>query len=281
MPRLRTILREPLVHFLVLGALIFGYYAIASPASDTGDATANGRAKIVISDQTALRLESEFMAIWQRPPSTEEKHKLIDNYVREEILVREAVRLGLDQDDAVLRRRLVQKLEFLNNSAARAVSPKDEDLRAHYDANHDTYMRSGRIAFEQIFLGEKPDAERLADIRVALGNGVAAETLGERTLLPFSVMLAAEERVAGIFGRTLFDQLIDLPPERWHGPLKSGFGYHLIRIVDYQPRKLLAFENVRALVTEDWVLARAQQLRSQRYDALRKQYRIILPESAR
>ena len=140
MKGLQHILREPLVHFLALGAAIFALFAVLDDAPPPPDGT-----RIVVSEEQARRLAASFAATWRRPPSVAELDGLIDNYVREEIYVREALALGLDRDDSVVRQRLRQKMEFWTESGADAVAPTEAELRAHYEANADRFAREPRV----------------------------------------------------------------------------------------------------------------------------------------
>ncbi|MEL7528967.1 MAG: peptidyl-prolyl cis-trans isomerase, partial [Pseudomonadota bacterium] len=151
MSGLRQIFSQPLLHFLLLGALIFAVYGLVAPGSETEPDQAGE--DIIVTQQQLDRLIEEYRATWQRAPGADEIQALIDGYVREEVLVREALRLGLNQGDTVIRRRLAQKMDFLATSAARSQQPTEQDLAGFYAENETYYRRPGRIAFEQVFLG--------------------------------------------------------------------------------------------------------------------------------
>lgn len=271
-------LRQPLLHFLVLGALIFAFYDYVAPA--TVDVDAEPGEDLVVTTLQLDRLNAEFEAIWQRPPTAEEQQKLIDNYIREEVLVREALRLGLDRDDTVLRRRLVQKMDYLAASAARARKPTEDELVAHYDANRESYLRPGRVAFEQIFLGETADEMLIGEIRTQLDDGVPAIELGKRTLLPSSLGLSARAKVNGLFGEGVFEKLMELDEGSWEGPIRSGYGYHLVQVTEGQQPEQLSLEEARKFVTEDWSLEKFNQAKEDQHQVLKSQYRITVQEAA-
>jgi parvulin-like peptidyl-prolyl cis-trans isomerase-like protein len=272
-------LRQPLLHFLVLGGLIFAFYDLVTP--EVTEIVGDPQGEIVITSLQVDRLATEFQAIWQRPPTPEEQQKLIDNFIREEVLVREALRLGLDRDDTVLRRRLVQKMEYLAASAARARKPTDEELVSYYQNNQQNYLRPGRIAFEQIFLGEKIDENLIGEIQAQLKGGAPAEELGNRTLLPSSLGFSARAKVDGLFGDGLFERLMKLDGTDWQGPLKSGYGFHLMRITDKQEAEQLSFEEARKHVSEDWALQQYTDSKDRQHEALRGQYRVTVEEEAK
>ncbi|WP_421981506.1 peptidyl-prolyl cis-trans isomerase [Roseibium sp.] len=279
MSGLRQLYRQPLLHFLLLGALIFAAYGLVAPGSETEPEQAGE--DIIVTQQQIDRLIEEYHATWQRPPGPDEKEALIDGFIREEILVREALRLGLDQGDTVIRRRLAQKMHFLATSAARSQQPAEQDLKDFYAANEAYYRRPGRIAFEQVFLGPAVDEELVEELRESLRTGANPEQLGKRTLLPFRVRLSEKARIEGLLGEGAFERLEVLPLNEWQGPVKSGYGAHLVRVTEYQPPDLLSFDTVREDVVTDWTQKRAQDIRADALEAMRQRYRVVLPEAER
>ncbi|MEM9634239.1 MAG: peptidylprolyl isomerase [Pseudomonadota bacterium] len=276
MSTLYRLMRQPLLHFLVLGACIFAIYDLVSPYASVGGGEPDS--EILVTRLQVDRMKTEFEAIWQRPPTPDEQQALVDNFIREEVLVREAMKLGLDQDDAVLRRRLVQKMEFLAASAARSRTPAEAELETFFLENQKKYVQPGRISFEQIYLGEAADEAQVEEIQTALRDGAPAEDLGNRTLLPFSLGWSAPAKVDGLFGEGVFDSLIALEGKDWQGPLKSGYGYHLVRILDRQAPRHLTFDEARKFVSEDWSLQQYNQLKAQQLEELGSAYTIIREE---
>lgn len=276
MSGLRQFYRQPLLHFLLLGALIFAAYGLVAPGPETETEPAGE--DIIVTRQQLDRLTDEFSATWQRPPGPDETEALIDGYIREEILVREALRLGLDQGDTVIRRRLAQKMDFLATSAARSQQPTEQDLADFYAANESYYLQPGRIAFEQIFLGPTVDEELVEELLENLRKGANPEQLGKRTLLPFRMRLSEKARIESLLGEGSFEQLNVLPLNLWQGPFKSGYGAHLVRVTENQPTELRAFEDVREDVVTDWTQKKAQDIRADALEAMRQRYRIVLPE---
>lgn len=274
MTALSRFLRQPLLHFLVLGALIFLYYGAVVPSDPEPDGDPSS--EIAVTSLQLDRLNTEFQAIWQRAPTTAEQQKLVDNFIREEVLVREALRLGLDRDDTVLRRRLVQKMDYLAASAARAQKPSEDDLTAHFEANRASYLRPGHVAFEQVFLGEIPDETVTAEILTKLEAGVPFYELGKRTLLPSELGISARAKVDGLFGDGLFETLQLFETGNWQGPVKSGYGFHLVRVTENRLPEKLTFEEARERVSEDWLLQRYEQAKKDQQEALASQYRIIV-----
>ncbi len=267
------VLRQPLLHFLLIGTAVFALFA---RLDDTPPATPNDR--IVVGEARVAQLAEGFEAVWRRPPTEDELAGLIDDFVREEVYVREALALGLDRDDAVIRRRLRQKMEFLTASAADALVPSDADLRAFYADHEARFTTPVRVALDQVFLGEAPGESAVADVLAALDRGVAPETLGARTLLPRSLPASPETVIDGTFGRGVFEAVLELEPGTWTGPVRSAYGSHLVRVTQRTEATPLPFDAVRADVEAEWRRARAAALEQERFENLRARYEIVRPD---
>ncbi len=268
MKHLARLLREPLFHFLAIGGLIFLLYAaVAEPSPGPTDT-------IVVGPERIERLATGFQAVWRRPPTDDELRALIDDFVREEIYYREALALGLDRNDTVVRRRLRQKMEFLTDSGADLIEPAAGELEAYLAANEQTFRRGPRLAFEQIFLGETPGPESITGSLSALQSDPATDpsALGERTLLPARLGLSPPNAVDGVFGKGFFERLAELPPGAWTEPVVSAYGVHLVRILDAQPARTPPLEEVRDAVLRDWKAAKALEIRELHYARLRERF---------
>lgn len=272
---LLLVLRQPLLHFAVLGALIFfvhGFFNDVEPQTD--------RPKIVVSQQDAEWLANQFRATWRRAPLQAELDALVEDFVREEIYVRTALSLGLDQGDTVVRRRLRQKMEFLTEAGAEAASPSDEELETHLAANVEKFSIAPRLAFSQVMISpDQPQDGK--DILVALQNGVDHTEIGVRSLLPHSVRLSAIQAVDGTFGEGFFAQLAALEPREWAGPVRSGYGEHIVRMDVFEPGRLPTLEETREQVELDWRAQKARELRRVRFDELYSTYDVSLPDAQR
>jgi hypothetical protein len=262
-----------MVHFLAIGVLVFALFAIVSDTPPRPSAD-----RIVVTPEIAARLASGFEATWRRPPSRAELEGLIEDHIREEIYVREALALGLDRDDAVIRRRLRQKMEFLTASAAEALDPSDDDLRVHFDAHPERFTNPPQVAFEQVFLGEDPGSGQVDAILAALRRGADPTAVGARTLLPAALPLSPPAAVDGTFGRGFFETIAAAMPGRWHGPVASGYGQHLIRLTRAVPAEPPPFGVVREEVLRDWKRARSEELSEQQFERLRARYTITRPD---
>ena len=221
-------LKEPLLHFAVLGIGLFALYRLTS-----NDAGASAEEIVVDAPRIAM-LAEQFGRTWGRPPTTTELGDLIDSYVRDEVLYREGLALGLDRDDSVIRSRIRLKMEVLGDGPETQVS--DADLQAWLDANADRYASPARYDLQQVFFDpERRGARLTTDIEAALrgleGAPAAALTeFGDSTLLPAELSNVTPTDVAAQFGEELGAELADAPLGRWFGPASSAYGVHLVRV---------------------------------------------------
>jgi len=268
MNRLARLLREPLLHFLAIGGLIFLLFAaLAEPSPSPTDT-------IVIEPERIEQLATRFQSLWRRPPTDEERRALIDDFVRGEIYYREALALGLDRDDTVIRRRLRQKMEFLTDTAADLLEPAEGELEAYLAVNENTYRSRPQVAFEQIYLGETPGPDSVELSLSALQSDPVTDlsALGESTLLPAQLGLSSPDAVDGVFGQGFFMRLAEFSAGAWAGPVKSAYGVHLIRIRESLPARMPPLEEVRDAVLRDWKAAKAAEIRELHYALLRERY---------
>ena len=274
------LLREPLVHFLFIGVAVFAFYCLVLQ----GDETATPRARIVVSEGRVAQLTKVFTRTWQRPPSQEELRGLVDGYVKEEVFYREAVKLGLDRDDTVIRRRMQQKMEFLIEPAEAALQASDAELETFLAANRARFRIAPRIAFRQVFFSpekrEPPPLQRAAATLDALSRAGAAQEVrqhGDPTLLPGEMPLTSARAIARSFGESFAAQLAELPQDKWNGPVASPFGLHLVqvtaRIAGYDP----PLAEVRAEVLAEWQHRRREDFAEQEYRRLLQGYDVVLP----
>jgi hypothetical protein len=268
---LLPVLREPLLHFLLIGVAIFAIYGAGSPP-----APADAERLIEVTDARAELLAGQFEAAWRRPPTTAELAGLVDDWVREEVYYREALALGLDRDDTVIRRRLRQKMEFLGDAAAGTLAPDEAELNRHFAAHRDRFTPPARITFRQVLL----DGADPAAVRARLDAGIDPLALGRATLLPPAMEAAPQAAVDGTFGAGFFAAVSELRPGVWTGPVRSAFGEHLVALEVIDPATPPPIEAVRAAVEADWRRARADALREAHYRSLRDRYRVILPPAA-
>jgi parvulin-like peptidyl-prolyl isomerase len=282
----RSFVREPLVHFLILGAALFLLDAWLRPPAD---AAAGG--EIVVSEARIRNLAQTFRRTWQRPPTPPELKGLIRDFVREEILYREALALGLDRDDTIIRRRLRQKMEFVSEEAAALAKPTDKELADYLAAHADQFRLQARATFTQVYLDPRrraktleADAKRLLDALNAAGSPAApAKVSDSLLLLEPRYENAPESEVARLFGEDFATVLFKQPVARWVGPIASGYGVHLVRLESMTPGGVAALDDVRPLLEREWANAKRKELSEAFYERLRAKYKVTvkMPEGAR
>jgi hypothetical protein len=272
---LQRILREPLLHFVVLGAGMFVLFAlVGGPAEE-------GPKRIAVSTAKVENLAGLFERTWRRPPTPAELDGLIADHVKEEILYREALALGLDADDIVIRRRLRQKMEFIGADVAKLVAPTEAELQAFLAAHADRFREPSRTSFAQVYLspdrrGEAVwgDAERLL---VALNTGGAdpAES-GDPFLLEQDYRELAAPDVERLFGGAFAAQVAELPVGRWSGPVESGYGLHLVLVRERTPARLPDLAELRDAVANEWRAVRQKEANRALYERLRADYEVTV-----
>jgi hypothetical protein len=275
----RKLIHEPLFHFLFLGAVIF---FIAGRSRSVGISSGE---KIVVTQSQIESIVVGFSRTWMRPPTQEEMQGLVDDYVREEVLYREAKAMGLDQDDIIVRRRMRQKFEFISEDrAARSGPPSEEELEAYLKQYADNYREEPRVTFEHIFFNrEKRGKSAEADAKATLARltgkydvAIDVEKLGDTFLLPFRFNKISAGETARLFGENFGKQLASLETGNWAGPLESNYGLHLVRVNERTPGTAPPLANVREAVLRDLLNERRKQELDAQYAKLRARYTITV-----
>ena len=266
---LGRLLREPLLHFLLLGGLLFVLFGRGAP-----EPAAGGR-EIVLTSADIQRIAAGFSTTWQRPPSDEELRGAINDYIREEVLYRTGISLGLDKDDTIVRRRIRQKMDFFLEDTVG--EPDEAELRAFFDANADKFRVEPRISFRHVFLSSKQsnpkaDAEALLSRLVVSGSNV--EGGSDPLLLPETFGLTPLSQMDAQFGEGFASQLSKVEPGHWAGPLKSAYGFHLVLVTAIEPSQLPPFEEVRDAVQREWFAARRATILDEQYQKLQANYHV-------
>jgi len=267
-PILQRFLREPLLHFIAIGGLFFLIYSVVNNTYDNSTDT------IFITPERIGQIATVFNGVWNRMPTDEELDKLIEEEVRSEVYYRDALALGLDKNDAIVRRRLRQKMEFLTDTGVYLQEPSVEELATYFAANEQAYQIKPRLAFEQIYLGESPSEDTVSQTLQTLLSEPAMDpsSLGQRTLLPAQLKLSPPGAIDSVFGKGFYSQLAELAPGEWGGPVTSVYGTHLIRALDGQPARMPPLEEIRDSVLRDWRSAKANENREQDYAKRRSRY---------
>jgi hypothetical protein len=266
-------LREPLVHFLLIGAGLFVLYNVLNRGES--DAPRD----IVVSEARVEALAENFARTWMRPPTAEELKGLVDDYVAEEVYYREAVAMGLDRDDLVIRRRLRQKMEFISADVAAATPPTDVQLQAYLEQHAEKFLMPPRLTFQQVYFstdrrgeGAARDAEKLL-AELAAGRGPANPLeAGDATLLPPAMEAAAPQEIANAFGEEFATAIEDAPEGQWSGPLPSGFGVHLVKVDGREAGTAPTLAEIRPMVQREWEAEQRKTVEKALLDKLRARY---------
>ena len=271
-------LRDPLVAFVLLGLGVFaldGWLA--------GSETA--RPVIEITSERVERLRARWIAQWGREPTETELQTLIDEAVDEEVLYREAQRLGLDRDDAIVRRRLAQKLTFILEDAGVAGPPPEAAIAEYFARHAERYRRPGRTTFDHVFLSADSRPDPAGDATALLdelrgSDGGGWRRLGDPFMLARTYADRSDREIAGLFGRGFAEALSGLPVGGWNGPVESTYGMHLVRLTARTVSREPALAAVRDRVLADLREERRRERSLTAYEELRDDYEVLLPEIA-
>jgi len=271
-------LRDPLVHFLVAGALLFAAHQLLRGRPEA--APDSHRIELTLDD--LRQLEISFAARWQRAPTPEEMVGLVEARAREEILYREALALGLEQGDTIVRRRLAQKMEFLATDAAAARPPAPGELEAYFAEHRERFAQPGRVSFHQLWFspdtrGARAKDDATAALATLAGRTADAATAGDAFALPRYLADRSPEQVAKDFGPEFERSVFALTPGSWQGPVESGFGWHLVFVSAATPGRVPELEEVMPEVEAAWKAEQAEEAARRAYAALREKYELVLP----
>lgn len=269
---LRAALREPLLHFVLIGALLFAFTVWRQQQHDN--------AEIRITSGEIAQLAAFWETQSQRQPSSAELRGLIEERIDEEVLAREAVRLGLDRDDVIVRRRLAQKMAFVSDDLAVLTEPAEADLRAYFEAHKEAYTTPDLYALRHVFFN--PDRHGMAldaDAQRALQRltrGANASEVGDPFMLPRELADVSRDDIARDFGSVFAEAVTTSTPGAWAGPVRSPFGVHLVKLESHTPSSVARFEDVRDRVREAFLAQRQQEANAALRAKLRQQYKVVV-----
>jgi hypothetical protein len=273
---MKRILQEPLLHFLLLGAALFLAYGVM-PSPGVGA----GADEIVVTMGQVENLAATFTKTWQRPPTPEELTGLVRGRVREEVYYREAMAMGLDKDDTVIRRRLRQKMEFISEDVTAQTEPTDEELADYLQTHPDSFRIEPTFTFRQLYLNPEKhnenlshDAEQLIAKLNEAGANEDTASLGDLLMLAHQFAAASASEISHLFGDQFSAKLPELTPGQWLGPIESGYGVHLVRVSERTEGRLPALAEVRDAVRREWDNARRLEANDKFYQELLKRYTV-------
>jgi len=271
----RSLLREPLLHFLLIGAALFAIFEIFD------DPAGSDSSRIVVSASQIEFLEANFARTWKRLPSENELKILVDSHVREEILYREALALGLDKDDHIVRRRLNQKMEMMSSDLIQALTPSDEDLASYLAENSERFLVDPQLSFSHVFFDPQKrgpaledDAGRLLEQLNGAHEKADLSSLGDSLLIPPDIELMTIGEIGRTFGSGFAQAILEIEPGTWSGPVRSGYGYHLVMVTDKIEGRLPQLAEIRQQVEREWMVERKATVNRQIMERLRRNYTV-------
>jgi len=275
------LLREPLVHFLAIGAAIFALYGFMGQQ----EAEERERAITITAGEIGW-LTDTWKKRWNRPPTAEERTGIIKQYLREMILYREAVAMGLDKDDTIIRRRLAQKLQFLTQDLISPKPPTEEELQSYFEAHMDRYQPPDLITLTHVFFDPDKRGDRtLKDAETVKAELIAlkqppqdARSYGDPFMLQSYYPERSEAELAKLFGSGFAQPVFELAPQQWHGPVLSGYGTHLVYVHDRRESEPPKFSEVEAQVRQDWEDDKRAQLNEQYIASLMGRYDVTIED---
>jgi hypothetical protein len=279
------VLREPLLHFLLAGAVLFGAYAWINRTAETP--TASKAQQIHVSAGDVRWLAENWTTQWRRPPTQEELRGLITDYLNEQLLAREARALGLEDNDVIVRRRLAQKLTFLIDDTLRRAEPSDDELQRFYEVNAQRFRSSARISFAHVYFSPQRRADARSDatdalkLLLAAGGTPPAAELGDRLLIESEFRDETEQSISSSFGPGFARAAFALKAGAWSGPIESGYGLHLVRVSALREAQMPPLSEIRARVAEEWKREQEQAAKERYLGELRKKYDIVADEEVK
>jgi len=271
---LKKWLREPLLHFLLIGAALFLLYGIQN------DGLVDDGNRIVINQADFNRLSALWEKKWQRLPTRDELDGMIKAQIREEVLYREALTMGLDQNDSIVRRRLAQKVEFIFSDIASQVQPSDVELSDYLAANSERFEIPARISFRQIYLNRdsRGDPKNLLAELMQPDSTVDPFAAGDPFMFGQQHDNLTEQAVARLFGKNFSGKLFKLPVGGWQKPVQSGYGLHLVQINDRTASSLPELSDVRNKVLNEWMSQQRRTMNEAFYESLLTRYEIVVED---
>jgi hypothetical protein len=278
------IVRKPLFHFLLIGALIYLVYGFFSekPAG-----TVESDLTITVTKAEIAFMEDSWQKRWNRPPTEKERDGFINAFIKEMVFYRVALEMGLDKNDVTIRRLLGQKVQFITNDLIQPQEPGEDELKAYFKNNIDKYTPPVRVTMTQIFFDpDLRDDKTLTDAENTIGllkkidiNSVNPNDYGDQMMLQNYYPYRTEAEIARLFGSEFAKSVMELKANEWHGPILSGYGTHIVYLHSRQESDPPAFDKVRELVLENWVDEKKKKLNDLYYKGLIARYDVVIEDS--
>ena len=284
-PRLRRWLREPLAQFLLIGAVLFLGYRALHPSPEAGAPST----RIELTEDDLRQMSVAWLAQGRPALTPEQMRSLVDMRVREEILFREALALGLDKGDTIVKRRLAQKMEFLFEDVSALREPTREEIKAWFEKNSDRFALPPRASFRHLYFSPdrrgaraREEAERALDkLRGKPATAQEGAALADPFMFQDYYPDRSFEDMARLFGPGFAQALLRQQPGSWQGPIESGYGWHLVWVDSLTRSRVPAFEEVETEAKTEWIADQRAETRRRAYEAMRARYEIVLPAPAK
>jgi len=272
----KKLYKEPLLHFLIIGALIFVLFSFVNK-----EESAVSENNILVSTADIQRLSDHWSKKWNRPPTETELKGLVESYIKEEVYYREALALGLDQNDTILRRRLMQKMEFLSNDLAELNTPDESALNKYFIDNQGKYKLQARLSFTHIYFSlDKRGRKAVEDAKTVLSglDALRAPEKGDSFMLEYDFDQETPFEVERLFGNVFAKQLFTLETNIWQGPIKSGYGLHLVRISEKINSQMPELASVIDKVRTDLMFEQREKMNKEIYERFKERYEIVVED---
>jgi peptidyl-prolyl cis-trans isomerase C len=275
--KIKALLKEPLLHFFLLGGLIFVLNALFGNSKYIPENN-----EILVTNSLINSRVNQFAMQMGRPASKEEVIGFIDKYIHEEVLSREAKLLGLDNDDIVIRRRLVQKMEFMSGEFSVVSEPTLAQLEAYFEKNSEAYKKPAAISFYQVFINSQDLSEQelnskadavMRDLGQIENTPDLSSNYGDRTMLSNQFTRVTYDKLFQSFGDEIFVEEIQKAPEQeWSGPLKSAYGHHLVFITEKTESAIPVFSEVAVEVNQDFLDFKKRKANEEFFAQMQERY---------
>lgn len=278
---MKRLLREPLFHFLLIGAALFALFHNRQPAHDASPSSREIRLSL---DELA-QLTVLFQSQWRREPTVDELDRLIENKVQQEVLYREALNMGLDKGDEIVKRRMAQKMQFLAEDVAAAREPTTEELKKWFTNNSQKFEMPARFSFRHLYFSpDKRGANAHSDAVRALTtiggqseDSKLAGSLADLFMFQDYYRDRAPDYLGKEFGPQFAQAVEKLPAGSWQGPIESGYGWHLVFVDTVIPARIPAFEEAEPDVRTAWLSEQKALAWEKAYKEMRANYTVLLP----
>lgn len=279
---MKNLLKEPLFHFLLIGLGLFFIFDLTGQQHRAG----SNDASIVVGTAQIERIQDVWEKQWRRQPTEKELHGLIERFIQEEVLYREALAIGLEKDDTIIRRRLVQKMRFLIQDIADQNQPEEAELKAFFEENREQFKSLARISFAHIYFN--PDHRGATAVKDALqvldnlkaNNIERASGHGDPFMLQHDYVEITRQEASRLFGSSFADDLFALRSGPWQGPIRSGYGIHLVRVGAYIPAHMPEFTEVKDRVRQEYIDIQRRKSNDKAIKDLKARYRIVIEEDS-